>query len=89
MAKTPSKAMAQALGGKKATAPKKASGSATTTRVCVSDAKGGERSVEVRRIENGFIVRESCYGGKGGYKSTERFTDKAPVLDVVIPKAKK
>lgn len=88
MAKSPSKAMSQALGGK--SAAKKSSGgncAAPVTRVSVSDGKT-ERSVEVRKIENGYIVRECSYGGKAGYKSTERFTDKPPVLDVKGPKGK-
>lgn len=81
MAKSPSKAMSQALGGKSA-AKKASQCKPVTTRVSVSDAKGSERSVEVRKIENGFIVRESVYNPKKGYTSTERFCDKAPVLDV-------
>lgn len=79
MAKAP-KAMKQALGGAKA-APKAKATMAAVTRVSVSNGKT-ERSVEVRKIENGYIVRECSYGGKGGYKSTERFVDKPPVLDV-------
>lgn len=85
MAKSPTKAMSQALGGKPAA--KKSSGASPVTRVSVSDGKT-ERSVEVRKIENGYIVRECSYGGKGGYKSSERFTDKPPVLDVKGPKGK-
>lgn len=89
MAKSPSKAMSQALGGK--SAAKKSSAkipAPVTTRVCVSDSKGAERSVEVRKIDNGFIIRESVYNPKKGYTSTERFTDKAPTLDVKGPKGK-
>lgn len=59
------------------------------TRVCVSDTRGAERTVDVRKIENGFIVRESVYDPKKGYKSTERFTDKAPTLAVNSPKGRK
>lgn len=62
---------------------------APVTRVTVSDKRGAERSVEVRKIENGFILRESCYDPKKGYTSTERFVDKAPTLDVQSPKGKK
>lgn len=62
---------------------------APVTRVTVSDKRGAERSVEVRKIENGFILRESCYDPKKGYSSTERFVDKAPTLDVQAAKGKK
>lgn len=83
MAKAPTKAMAKALGGAKASSSKKPAGCAPpVTRVSVSDTRGTERSVEVRKIENGFIVRESVYNPKKGYSSTERFTDKAPTLAV-------
>lgn len=77
----PTKAMSQALGGKKAPAKSGGCKNAPVTRVSVSDGKV-EREVSVRKIENGYIVRESTYGGKGGYKSSERFVDKPPVLDV-------
>lgn len=66
----------------------KASKSAPITRVSVSDGKA-ERSVSVRKIDNGYIVSETTYGGRGGYKCSERFTDKAPTLDVIGPKGKK
>lgn len=66
----------------------KPSKSAPVTRVSVSDGKT-ERSVSVRKIENGYIVSETTYGGRGGYKCRERFTDKAPTLDVSAPKGKK
>jgi hypothetical protein len=73
-------------------APAKSSGAkaaAPITRVTVSDKRGAERSVEVRKIDNGYIVRESIYDPKKGYTSKERFTEKAPTLDVTGPKAKK
>lgn len=60
---------------------------APVTRVSVSDGKT-ERSVSVRKIENGYIISESTCGPKG-YKSTERFSDKPPTLDVTGPKGKK
>lgn len=60
-------------------------GCAPVTRVSVSDRKGNERTVSVRQIENGYIVSESTYGPKG-YKSTERFEAKPPVLKVDGPK---
>jgi hypothetical protein len=73
----------------KKASPKKTNSAATpVTRVCVSDGKT-ERSVSVRKIENGYIVSESTYGGKKGYSSTERFVEKAPTLDVQGVKAKK
>lgn len=43
---------------------------------------GMEKSVEVRKISNGYIVRESTYGGKAGYKSTERFSEKPPTIQI-------
>lgn len=70
----------------KASAPLKAN------RATISDSCGPrtmEKTVDVRRIENGYIVRESSYGGKGGYKSTERFTDKPPTIQIAPTKARK
>lgn len=60
-------------GGSKASAP--------VTSVNISNGKT-EKSVSVRKIENGFIVSECTYGGPGGYKNVERFTTKAPVIKV-------
>ncbi len=90
MAKGPTRAIAKALGGSKASSGGKAAASASvprTTSLCISNGKV-ERSVEVRKIENGYIIRESEYGGKGGYKSSERFCKDAPVLDLKGVKAK-
>lgn len=70
-------------------APKATNRSAPVTRVSVSDKRGAERSVEVRKIDNGFIVRESLYDPKKGFSSKERYCEKAPTLDVNGPKAKK
>lgn len=70
----------------KKTAPTKP---VTANRATISDSVGGstrEKSVEIRKIENGYIVRESTYGGKGGYKSTERFTDKPPTIQIAPTK---
>lgn len=83
MAKSPS---SKVIAGK--ASPAKSSRAAPIARVSVSDGKT-ERSVSIRKIENGYIVSESTYGGRGGYKCTERFTDKAPTLDVTGPKGKK
>lgn len=66
----------------------KANKAAPVTRVSVSDGKT-ERSVSVRKIDNGYIVSETTYGGRGGYKCRERFTEKAPTLDVTAAKGKK
>lgn len=67
----------------KKSAPKKSSGSkpvpVTRVSVCEGDR---EKSVSVRKIENGYIVRETEYGGKGGYKERERFSATAPKIDV-------
>ena len=46
-----------------------------------------EKTVEIRKIENGFIVRESTYGPKG-YKTSERFTAKAPTIEIEPTKGK-
>lgn len=87
MAKTPQTSI-KALGGKPA--PAKASskrGNAPITRVSVSDGKS-ERTVSVEKIENGYLVRESTYSDKGGYKSKTTYSKDAPTLDVKGPKAK-
>lgn len=65
-------------------APKKGASRPATVkanRVSISDGPT-ERSVSIRKIENGYIVSESIYGGKGGYKSKETFTAKPPVVQV-------
>jgi hypothetical protein len=55
----------------------------------VSDGER-QREVSVRKIDNGYIIRESTYGGRGPYKSVERFSPTAPKIDVPkMPKAKK
>lgn len=70
----------------KKAAPRKAASSAIS-RITVAEGPN-ERSVSIRKIENGYIVSESNYGPKG-YKCTERFTDKAPKIDMGVTKAKK
>lgn len=75
-------------------APKKAPAKAApikANRATVCEGPGGrmEKTVDVRRIENGYIVRESSYGGKGGYKSTERFTEKPPTIQIAPAKTRK
>lgn len=61
----------------------KANAAAPVTSVRLSSSSGGpERTVDVRKIENGFIVRESCYSDKGGYKTSERFSPTAPEIKV-------
>lgn len=74
MAKSSSKAPTKARATKVAAPP--------VTRMSVSDKNGAERSVEVRKIDNGYIVRESVYTPKKGYTSKERFSETAPTLDV-------
>lgn len=58
------------------------------SRMSVSDGKS-ERSVSIRKIDNGFIVSESTYGPKCGYKTKETFTPTAPKIEMGTPKAKK
>lgn len=72
-------------------APKKTSAPIKANRATVSDVcgpKGTEKSVEVRRISNGYIVRESTYG-PNGYKSTEHFSDKPPTIQIAPAKGAK
>lgn len=57
------------------------------TRACVSDGKT-ERSVSVRKIENGYVVSEYTSGPKG-YKSSERFSPTPPKIDIEAPKGKR
>lgn len=52
-----------------------------SVRVSTTDRKGVEKTVAVRQIENGFIVRESTYTPKGGFTERERFSATAPTLD--------
>jgi hypothetical protein len=47
-----------------------------------------ERSVSVRKIENGYIVRETTYGPKS-FKEVERFSAKAPKIDVAAVRTTK
>lgn len=60
----------------------------STVSVRQSDGKGSSRSLEVRPIENGFIVRETTWSGKGDYKETERFSATAPKIDLGLLKKK-
>ncbi len=75
-------------------APKKTAAKPATikaNRVSVSECGPGgsrEKSVSIRKIENGYIVSESTYGGKGGYKSTERFSPTAPTVQIAPSKGK-
>lgn len=68
------------MASKLSPAPKK---SAPIKANSVSTRAGNvEKSVSIRKIENGYIVSESTYGGKAGYKSKETFTTKPPVVQV-------
>lgn len=40
--------------------------------------------VSVRQIDNGFIVRKSTYGGKGGYQSTEVYSKEKPKIELEV-----
>lgn len=79
MAKKPSTAVIAGKGKSRAASP-------TTTRVSVTDKRGAERTVEVRKIENGYVVRESVYSPRKGYTSKERFSEKCPTLAIEAPK---
>lgn len=39
-------------------------------------------SVDVRKIDNGYIVRKSTYDDKGNYKSSERFSATKPTVGI-------
>lgn len=41
-----------------------------------------EVTVNVRKIDNGFIIRRSSYDDKGNYKSSEHFSATAPQIPV-------
>jgi len=81
MAKSPSRAMAQALGGK---APaKKASAKPNTVASC--GRRDGYESVSVRPIDNGYIVSRST---DKGYSETYSATK--PKIEIpAAPKASK
>lgn len=42
-------------------------------------------SVSVRPISNGYIVSQSSYGGKAGYKSTETYSKEKPEIELPAP----
>lgn len=84
MAKKPSTAV---IAGKSRGAGNKAASPVTQARVIGKN--GGERSVEVRKIDNGYILRESVYSPRKGYTSTERYSPTAPTIEVEAPKGKK
>lgn len=60
----------------------------TADRVSLSGSMGHEKSVSIRKIENGYIVSESTYGPKG-YKCTERFEAKPPTVQVAPTKGRR
>ena len=43
---------------------------------------GNETSIDVRRISNGFVTRESTYSDDGGYQSEETFSKKPPKIAI-------
>lgn len=81
-----------AKGAKIVSAARKAPAAKSTAvkanRATVCGPSGSEKTVEVRKIANGYIVRESSYGGKSGYTSTERFTEKPPTIQIEPTKGK-
>ena len=42
----------------------------------------GEMNVSVRKIENGYIVREETFNKRGDYKTKETFTEVAPKIEI-------
>jgi len=40
-----------------------------------------DETINIRKIENGYIVRKECYG-KSGYKSVETFTPTKPEIEL-------
>jgi len=51
-----------------------------TAALTAMPASLGERTVSVRKIDNGYLVRESSYGGPDGenYKCSEHFSPTLP-----------
>lgn len=43
-------------------------------------ALNGDKTVNVRKIENGYIIREEVYSKKSGYTSKETFSKTAPTI---------
>lgn len=74
---------------KKTIAPPKALKANRVSMVDTCGPSTRETSIEVRKIENGYIVRETSYSGRGGYKSSERFSEKAPTVQVEPTKTRK
>lgn len=74
MAKQPAK--------KKAPAKKKSS-SSTARKGCDSPMPAGnsETTTSVRKISNGYVVRQSTYGN-GKYQEKETFTKTKPSIDI-------
>ena len=43
---------------------------------------GSDREVRMRKISNGYIVSESAFTKKGGYKTRETFTKAPPKIQI-------
>lgn len=53
------------------------------TRLSVSTKDGKEKSVSVRQIDNGYVIRESTWDNKTGRCiERERYSPTAPKIDV-------
>lgn len=50
--------------------------------VAMPKSSGEDRQIDIRRIENGWVIRESWTTKKGEYQSKETFSEKQPSLEV-------
>lgn len=66
--------------------PKTAARKASAPEIAVPSSppgkRGGTESIEIRPIENGYIIRKSSYGTKKGYESREFYSAKKPDIEV-------
>lgn len=46
------------------------------------EAREESKTISVRRISNGYLIRESSSSPKGGYKEKETFSKAPPKLDI-------
>lgn len=63
-------------------AAKKKSSSKKAATPAVSRALPKSRSVDIRQIDNGWVIRESWTDAKGEYQTRERFSPTEPKVTV-------
>jgi len=54
---------------------------APTAKISVPTPTGGEGSVSVRKISNGYIINQSSWNGDE-YRSTETYSKEKPTIEV-------